>query len=694
MLADKDLLEHYEKDKLHAESRLGAQHRAAKEAHKAYAGDDMAYTATVEDKGSRRMVVFNKIQPYVDSVVGTMIQVRRKPDYNARVEDNQEMVAYSGYMNSLSDYSRSAANIDFIETQQDREMVIAGYGALDTGLGYEKNPDGEVVAECLRFDDVFWDPMAKESNLLDARFVYRKKPFSKEEAEERFEDEDIEEFEAYTGMKGSAEYNPDGGVYDKIQIDGADTGMVQVVYYQWWDLIPYYRVENPALSIENPDVRQEVLTLMAQIEKTRYEISDADEQEDLFRFDPNSDYLSLTPEQYGDIKALANEYGLTVKAVKQRRKCYYTALITGKKVLRKFKSPNQEGFTIKFKTANYDPTTRLWYGLVRNLMNPAEFANKSITEMLFAIASNSKGGVMYEEDAVADPRRFEQQWATTKAAIQVNAGALGAGKIQPKAQAALPTGYEMIYTLADNALPEAAGISKEFLGTAQNKQVSALLESQRINQVLATLANYFDAISLYQVEHARLMITYLRMLAQNSQGRLIRIIGKDGASFYEKLTEDRMTDEYDIDISEAPTTPAQKSQTTEIMLNLAQQLSQIGVNIYATVIPYLPIKQKDKMDLIKALTPSPEQQAMQQQETQRKQAQEDAMNKVIAEATMAKAKRDMAEAIFKQASMPKLSAEIDNTHADTAKTLEEARRTSLEVSTLRSNPPSEVSVNI
>lgn len=683
MLSDKDLLKKFEKDKQTSERQLDGQHRAAKEAHQFVAGDEMYYNATVEDKGSRREVIFNKVAPYVDAVVGTMIQMRRKPQYNARIMKNPEQREFSEYMNNLSDFAREQAYMDFVETMQDREMLITGYGAVDTGISYESNPDGDIVAECLRFDDVYFDPLARAANMLDGRFVYRKKPFSKEEVEVRFKDVPVEDFDQYTGMKGNAQYYPDGGVYDKIEADGApEMDLLQVYYYQWWELLTYWRAENPVSQIESPEIRAEVQEILGRMQENRYEVSSPEEQEDLFEFKPDAEYLSLNPDQYGDVKALCKQYGLTLNAVQQRRKCYYTALITGKKVLRKFKSPDQRGFTIKFKTGKYDPTTRLWYGMVRGMMKPAEYANKALTEMLFAIASNSKGGVMYEEDAVEDPRRFEQQWATTKAAIKVQSGALSSGKIEPKAQAALPTGYENILTYANESLPEAAGISREFLGTSQNKQVAALLESQRINQVMATLAVYFDAISLYQIEQARLMITYLRMLAQNSIGRLVRILGRDGTARYEELDEQRMVPEYDVTISEAPTTPAQKQQTTEIMVNLADKLATLGINIYPVIVPFLPIPQKDQQLLVEAMTPGPEDQKAQAEQA----AQEKALNQVIMLGTKAKADRDMAEAQRKLAEIPLLSLDADKTKAETAKALEDARQTHLESEILRKNP--------
>jgi hypothetical protein len=680
MLDDAAIIKRYEADMAAAEGPMSYQYKQAQEDHLFFSGDTMYYTGTVEDKGSKREVIFNKVKPYIEVVVGTMIQMRRKPDYQARLMDNAAMQQYSEYMNCLSDWARKTANMDQIETMQDREMLITGYGAVDTNISYEMNPDGEAVAECLRFDDVMFDPLAKEANLMDGRFVRRRKPFSRKEAMERFSDTPVDEFEAYTGMTTNSQYYPDGGEYDKIQPGGVtELDLVQVNYYQWWELQKYWRAHNPAFSIEDPMQREAFLADLKLIQDVRYNNSDKDEQEDLFTYDGTSDYLCMTPAQKADVTRLCDEYGIDLDAIEQKRKCYYTALITDKKVMRKFKSPAQDGFTIKFKTANYDPVTRLWYGMVRSLKKPAEYANKALTEMLYIIASTSKAGVMYEEDAVDDPRRFEEQYATTKAAIRVNAGALGAGKIQPKAQPAVQTGYENILTYADSSMSEVSGISKEFMGTATNKQVAALLESQRINQVLATLATYFDAISLYQLEHARMMVVFIRMLAENSQGRLVRIIGQDGAPRYEQLSKDRLVDEYDIDISESPTTPAQKEQTTQIMIDLATNLQQLGTNIWTSVIPYLPIKPSDQQKLLKAMTPPPEVQQAQAQDAAKQKAMEEALNASMIQATQAKAGLDSATAKVRE-------ADVKARLADTFKSMQDGQQTLIENQLLIKNP--------
>lgn len=697
MLSNSALLDQFKKHRQRDSADLAAQHAEARENHEFVAGDSMYYTASVMDKGQRKAVVFNKIAPYLDAVLGTMIQMRRKPNYEARLEDVEAQRMYSKVSNNLSDYCRDKANLDFLETLQDREMLICGYGALDTNVGYEQDPDGQVVGEVLRYDDVYWDSMAKEPNLLDARWVRRRKAFTREDIIAKYGEDKLPQFESYGDNSNTQkQWNPFGGEYTATAFgdDDKHNELYQIHYYQWWELKPYYRAKNPAKDIEDPIIQQQFIDIMLRMSSLRREYSDKDEAEDLFTFSATDDYLSMTPEQHQDVLKLCEEFGLTLKAVKQHKRCYYTALITGEVVLDKFKSQDQNGFTIKFKTAKYDPVNRLWYGMVRALKNPQEYANKALTEMLLVIAKNSKGGVMYEQDAVSDPRRFEQQYAKTDAAIMVNSGAISGNKIAPKAQAALPTGYENIHAIADASMSDVSGISKEYLGTATNKQVSALLESQRINQVLSTLAIYFDAISLYQIEHARLMLTYFRILTENNEQRLIRIVGEDGATQYMRIHSDFMKQEYDVVISEVPTTPGQKAQTTEIIINMADKLMAVGQNIYPMVVDYLPIPQEDKAKLVKALTPDERTLQAQAQAEQERKQQEAALNQIMMKATEAKAALDLANAQTKQASIDNVIAQADKTRADTARILEETGSIAAQTEALQEAPAIDVRVVI
>jgi hypothetical protein len=694
MLNRKKVLEQFKSHQSLSEGNLAKQQTEARNSHRFHNGDTMAYTSSVQDKGRRISVTFNKVKPYIDAVAGFMVQLRRKPDYRARIMENQQQQSLSEYMNGISDYVRKNANFDQIESRQDREMLISGYAAVDTNILYEKNPDGEVWGENLRFSDVLWDSQAMEPNILDSRWVIRRKAFGMDEALQRFKGSTEEDFEGYTGDHNSSfNYNPAGGEYDKIAASGEqEEDLIQVHYYQYWHLENYYRADNPLYDIEDPEQANMVSQLMMRVRDNRAEVSDEDVKEDIFAFDPTAEILSMTPTIKSDLALLFERFGLEFEPIKDLKRVYYTAIVSGQKVFQHFKSPDQQGFTIKFKTANYDANNRLWYGLVHTLREPSRYMNKALTEMLYAIAANSKGGVMYEESAVDNPKRFEQQYATTAAAIRVNDGAIAGGKIQPKAMPALPTGYENIYGLADAAIAESSGINKEFLGTANNSQVSALLESQRVNQVVSTLATYFDAISLYQIEHARMMVTFIKMIAENSENRLISVIGQDGALNFEQLTQSRMVDEYDVDIGEAPTSPTQRSETAVFMMGVADKMALMGVNMYDMAIKYAPnIKESDKQQILQRMQPDPEQQAAQAEREQQQLQQQAIMNQAILDERAASTAQKIASA---ESTMASIGVDADKKRAETTKVLAEAEQKDAENRAIETLPIGNINVTI
>ncbi len=445
-------------------------------------------------------------------------------------------------------------------------------------------------------------------------------------------------------------------------------------------------------DIEDEETMRLLGQLMESMRFKRYESADKDMVEDYFEFDPFAEYLIMTPQIRTDMEAAFRRFGVDVDYQIHQKRCYYTAVITGDTILAKFKSQDQTGFTIKFKTGDYDYENKRWFGMVAALKQPARYANKALTEMLYVIASNSKGGVMYEESAVENPAKFEQQWATTKGAIQVANGALAGGKIQPKAVASLPNGYENIYAISSTSMGEVTGINKEFLGNSQNTQVSGLLEQQRINQVVSTLACYFDSITLYQKEHARLMIPYINVLAENSEGRLVKIVGKDGIATFDMISKDKLADAYDVTLGEAPISATQRAETTEIMLQMSDKLAMLGVNIYAVATQYLPIKQSDKQKLMEILSPKQDPEAQQQKQV---------MDKINMDTQLATIAAVKGEAIYKQAQAAKLNAEVpqtiamtNKTRADTMKALAEGEQKHIENDIIKAQPIRNVSVNI
>jgi len=663
-------------DKTLAERGLSEQKRVAREDHRFYAGDRMTYQASVQDAYRKRMVVFNRIKPLVDPVQGFMMQNRRKTEFIARLQNDLQQQAYSQFMNGVVDYSRENANTDQAESAQDLDLLINGYGATDANISYLNNPDGEYAKEKISAFDVWWDPEARKTNLMDARYVFRIKKMEKEEAMDLFDRpaEDFEQGDGDATSQGGFEFFPQGGVTDKISFDSdrINKNMVNVFYYQWFQYEDYWKIENPIFDMENdPEGAANLLQAMEFIKEAREDEADDNEIDDIFSFDPQSQHLTVAKDLKNDLNALFKRLDISIrwKDHKFKRRVFYTAVLSGRHVFDKFKSPDQTGFTIKFKTASWDEENKRWFGMVAMLKEPARYSNKALTEMIYVIAANSKGGVMYEKDAVDNVAKFEAQYAGNNSAIAVNPGALSGGKIQPKAQPHLPNGYEEIKINADQALQEISPINAEFMGNTSSTQVSAALERQRIKQVTTTLAPLFDSITLYQKEDARQMVSFVKILAQNSNSRLVRLLGQDGAPQFVEMLEDNFADEYDVTIGEMPDTASQRELTEATMLTFARETAAtLGVNLYGTAAKYIiGIKERDRQELIQALQPpepTPEQQQAEQAAQQIQQAAAEASIANTTASTMEKqanAEKRISEALKTQTEVEQVEVETDQT---------------------------------
>lgn len=630
-----------------------------------YDGDYMNYKDDVlYGRGSSRRlkeVSFNRVKPYVNSVVGFFAQQRRKPIYQAKIEDSQEQVAYSDYLNGYSDYIRDNSNSDQMETRQDLDLVVGGIGCTDTGITTKQGlasrlPGGEVIEERVDMLQVGYDPAAVLPNILDSRWIYRAKDYDIEEAEELFNAEE-EDFEAMPEDDEvfNYQFNPYGGITDKIGYEWADPQrrMVRVYFYQWFEVENFYRVENP-IFIPGGFDKGAFFAALSFIKK--------DEDEEVFRFDPSAQILCVTKDIQKGVKAVFEAFDVPYKPITEKRKVFYTAIISGKKCFQAYKSVSQQGFTLKFKTGDRNETDRIWTGLVASMIDPQRYYNKALTELMLIIASNSRGGVMYEADAIDDVQRFEQNYARTNAAVRVNPGALSGGKIQAKATPALPTGYEDILQLSGSALSQVTGIDESFFGAIGGGNETAMLQRQRIKQATTILATYADSKMLYDKEQARMMLSFIRLLADSNEGQMFHMRNDDGGLVYETVSKDFLADEYDVVIGEAPDTATQKEYYTQTLITLGQSMQAIGdpryAQIYALAIKQLPLPERDKAAVNKILLGGEQ----------------------IDPALVQQLQQRVAELEGKQTQLlaAKMTADISKTQAETEKTLAAVRKAPLE----------------
>lgn len=673
-MSKSDIAEQFKKDLSKSKRGLSAQYENTRQCLAFYNGDTMAYQDEIQFRtrsGKKRAIVqFNKIKPNVDAVVGFMAQNRADVKYMARTRSPLADL-YTRYKNAIADYVRENSYMDHIETEQDLDMLVCGYGATETDISYllggtTNDPNGEITKIKLDPMTIGWDASCKSKNVHDAGFVWYYKDFNLKDAVELFE-EDEDKFEAAPASDDTAgyQYNPLGGVYDKIKHENSvewaaeQEERVRVYNYQWSKIENFYRANNPLFQVVSPQaaliIQGKLEYIASQVKKDDYSAGS------LFDFDPKAQVLTFGD----DLKSIIMEqFGDMIKPVKFKRRCYYTAIVSGSHVFKYFKSISQQGFSVKIKTGTYDAHNKIWVGMVNSMMNPQKYYNKALTELMFTIASNSKGGVMVERSAVVNVSDFESKWAKTDAVIVMEDGAVSGGRVQEKARAAVPTGLENVITLTDSAVADSSGIDRAFLGAREDAQESGIMYRRRIKQVVTTMARYMDSIAMYRKQDARMMSDYIRVWVENNDGSMVRITGPDGMQEFVQLSMDKLVDEYDVTMREAPQTAEEKQETAITISGFGDKIAmsdpEAAKAFYLESIKLLNIDGDVEQRLTEALQPkdavSPQEVAQLQMMMQQQQAELETLKgyieagnvrKTMADAALqeAKAKTELARSV-------------------------------------------------
>lgn len=688
--------EQFRKHKAASAAGLSRQYALMRDCEAFYVGDIMDYRDKIQfsdqhGRPKRAMVQFNRVKPYVNAVTGFMVQNRKRAKYLARMENEPIQQAYTDYCNATTEYVRQNADADNAESEVAKNMLVGGVGAIETcmvyGDGYAAvDSNGEIRWIPLDGKTTGWDPSARRQNLIDARWVFYHKEYDLEEALALFDNAEEEDFQDASPAEdaGPKRYDRFSSTNYRV-LEGYDwaseqENKVKVYFYQWYDVEKFYRADNPVFMASDAEFAARI---GAVLEGIAAEAQDED-------FDPRAEILTFS-EQTRDL--IVEQFGDALDVFAFKKKVFYTAILSGKKVFDVYKNVSQQGFTVQFQTGDWDGKNKLWHGMVSSLREPALYYNKALTEFMFLIATNSKGGLMVERGAVDDVRELESRYARTDAVIVVNSGALERGQIQPKKEPFSPSGYGDVITLSDAALADISGIDKTFLGSSENRQETALLQRRRVRQVITTLACYFDSISLYQKTNARLLLDMMVIYAENNPGALIPIIGERGRTEFMRLQADIFMNEYAVDIQEAPQSPEERQELGEIASSMAQALLAVGdpagKALMALAVKYTTFDEADKQQIQQILMPGTAE--VDPAYVQQLEAMVQQLQSRASQVQLEKVSSDTALNI---ARVEETRAKVQKAGADTVKALEEAEKISVETRLAGSAQPDGVSVVI
>jgi len=170
-----------------------------------------------------------------------------------------------------------------------------------------------------------------------------------------------------------------------------------------------------------------------------------------------------------------------------------------------------EAWAYNFITGKRDEKKKIWYGIVRSLKDPQRILNKFLATVIHILASNAKGGLIYERGAFADQRKAEEDWSNPQKNVEVTEGALVNGRIRNREAPQLPQGAVMLIEFTMQNISRVSGINVELLGSADRDQ-PASLEMQRRQSAVSTQASLFDSKRFYHVEQGRTLLALMKTL--------------------------------------------------------------------------------------------------------------------------------------------------------------------------------------
>jgi len=514
-------------------------------AGKQWTDEEMAYL----NEQMRSAITMNRIGPMVQAVVGHQVINRQEIKYLPREQGDVEA---NEVLTGAAQWADDECDGEDEITDAFNDLVTCGMGWTETRISYDQDTDGKIhTAERIDPFEMFWDPTAKKRNLSDARYVVRGRWIPRKEAEERWPD--IKSFDPVESEIYADDLEDDNQPHDATRAFLYENNAGQwyrekddhifVMQYQWWEHDPVYRVGDPQ----------------------------------------SGKLVELSHKKFTKLKGFIDMHQM--RYVKQMKRRYYDAFLMGKHVLEKKDCTCPFDFTLKAMTGLRDRNRNYWYGIVKPLKDPQKWANKFYSDTTDILSRNRKGGAFVEEGALKDPRKAEEDWNSPDALIILNDGAISGSKVQERGQAQYPDGMGKLMEYAIRAIPDVSGLNLELLGMVDRNQ-PGILEAQRKQASLTILATLFDALRRHTKERGRIVLHFIKEYI--ADGRLVRIIGKNGMEQYVPLVQQNDA-RFDTVVDQSPTSPNQKMETFAILREIMPLALNAGLPVPLEILDYIPL---------------------------------------------------------------------------------------------------------
>lgn len=642
------------------------------------AGDQWpAEDQEILNQQKKPQITFNRAAPLIEVVVGTEVQHRRRMIFQPQDPNWNTGAAVSDLATHSVDWALEGARAPHRRSRIFRDCVIGGLAWGHYYVDLVIDPDGRVAVDRVDPLEMRWDPNSRDVNMTDARWVARKRRWSRNEILDEFgidvgagSESNSDVFsdqlsDSDSGPHNIVQHHPDPWREGSQEIQGDDSEPNTLRYnrklhwvteHQSYELEKYVRVRvgdlAPPPPMEPPGGGAGVTPLQGMAAgmggppqspggpaasppaamapppggglppspdggmppmgnpagapppggsppgpdmpqgpggppsagppggppaggPPPVPPFDALPEEQGEDHPPDPDrWMSYSLDEYDDLLADRDEQGLEPpQAITLMRRAYRQAFICKDKVLRD-EPMFVDSFSYLAMTCKWDDEKRIWYGLMRPLIDPQRAANKWLSQGIHHFNSGAKGVLLIEQGIVVNPKGLQTDWTKPNSVILFKADMLAQERFKVVEPAPFPEAAASIMQWSVGAMRDVAGVNVELAGASEGDESSVTVQ-KRQSQGMTILAPVFDALDQYREAEALLTLKLVKEFLTN--GRMIRIAGPYPAKDkHIALLKEDFAESYDLRLDDVPRDPNQKMAVFEALQPLMPMWERMG----------------------------------------------------------------------------------------------------------------------
>lgn len=556
--------------------------KQAKEADRYEAGHffTKADRAKLQQEG-RPDAAFNTAQKFMRFVSGLERVARRAIRFLPRVVEDMAHALEGDLMTKIFEWVISLCSGDDERSRAFADMTRRGMGWTDVWLNRFDEPDGVITVTRIDGLEMIWDTRSRAVNLEDAQWVARRRKMAKEIAKKRWP-KHILAIETYSSTSSfswddiATDEQPEvlknlRNMQNPFETSGAqgDKNEIDLIEFQWWEEVRGAYYADPFTGKMSWMASDEFETFRKRYALLKLNNVINDKLPDEIDFDE----------------------------IMTRR--YRRMMFMGDTILAGPDDLPGKRFTYNCMTGAWDGEEKLWYGMMRLLMDPQRYLTKFINLVMEIVSKQSKGGLLAERDAFENPLEAEQMWARTGSVIHLKEG--GLAKVQEKTAPQLPQGVLELFKICAEMNEQVTGISPAVAmgmmnsGGAGNQPAMTFRHRQVAN--LALLAMEFAALDRYRMREAKTIVDFLPYV---SDGRLARVGGQYDSQVI-TLTRDPLSIDYDLVLDEqAERDPNVREMYMQFIMQMAPTLLRTD-NFLPELLDFLPLPVRVRESLKKSM---------------------------------------------------------------------------------------------